>query len=96
MADSGIGGPVRFRDLHAAYIACRRGTRQARNTMAYEARCLDHLIETRDALNGQTWRPSRTLAFVVDQPKAREVPAADFGDWVVHHWLARDWLSVRG
>jgi hypothetical protein len=87
VADSGTGGPVRFRDLYAAYIACRRGKRQARNTMAYEARCLDHLIETRDALNDHTWRPSRTLAFVVNKPKAREIHAADFGDRVVHHWL---------
>ena len=86
-ADSGTGGPVRLRDLYAAYIACRRGKRQARNTMAYEASCLDRLIETRDALNDRTWRPSRTLAFVVDQPKAREIHAADFGDRVVHHWL---------
>lgn len=78
---------MRLRDLYAAYIACRRGKRQARNTMAYEARCLDRLIETRDALNDRTWRPSRTLAFVVAQPKAREIHAADFGDRVVHHWL---------
>ncbi len=55
--------------------------------MAYETRCLDRLIETRDALNDRTWRPSRTLAFVVDKPKAREIHAADFGDRVVHHWL---------
>ncbi len=56
--------------------------------MAYEARCLDQLIETRDALNDRTWRPSRTIAFVVDKPKAREIHAADFKDRVVHHWLA--------
>ena len=38
-------------------------------------------------MNDQTWRPSRTLAFVVNQPKAREIHAADFSDRVVHHWL---------
>lgn len=86
-ADSGTGGPVRLRALYAAYTACRRGKRQARNTMAYEARALDRLIETRDALNDRSWRPSRTLCFVVDRPKAREIHAADFGDRVVHHWL---------
>lgn len=86
-ADSGTGGPVSFRDLYAAYVACRRGKRQARNTLAYETRLLDRLIETRDALNAGVWRPSRTVAFVVDQPKPREIHAADFGDRVVHHWL---------
>lgn len=86
-ADRGTGGPVSFRDLYTAYAACRRGKRQARNTVAYEARLLDRLIDTRDALNAGTWRPSRTVAFVVDQPKPREIHAADFGDRVVHHWL---------
>jgi hypothetical protein len=86
-ADSGEGGPVSLRALYAAYTACRRGKREARNTMAYESRLLDRLVDTRAALETRTWRPSRTLAFVVDKPKAREIHAADFGDRVVHHWL---------
>lgn len=48
---------------------------------------LDRLVSTRDALASLRWRPSRTLAFVVDQPKRREIHAATFADRVVHHLL---------
>lgn len=77
--------------LDRAYRNCRRGKRQARNTQAYEARLLDKLVETRDALASGSWRPSRTLAFVTTQPKLREIHAADFADRVVHHLLVAQW-----
>ncbi len=78
---------VGFADLYRAYAACRRGKGHAHNTMTYEAQLLDRLIETRRQLNTRQWRPSRTLAFAVNDPKPREIHAADFADRVVHHWL---------
>src|SRR3954470_15407334 len=36
---------------------------------------------------GGTWKPGRSIFFVVTFPKAREVWAADFRDRVVHHLL---------
>lgn len=83
-----------LRALYRAYRRCRVGKRSAHNTQRFEARLLDRLIDTEDALARHTWRPSRTLAFVVSQPKAREVHAADFSDRVVHHVLV-DQLAQR-
>jgi retron-type reverse transcriptase len=83
------GDPASF-DLFAlwrAYRACRKGKRQTRDTQAYEARLLDNLVSTRDALASASWRPSPLLAFVVAEPKRREIHAAPFGDRVVHHLL---------
>jgi RNA-directed DNA polymerase len=74
--------------LHAlwrAYRACRQGKRQARDTQGYEARLLDRLVQSRDALASLRWRPSRTFSFVVSHPKAREIHASPFADRVVHH-----------
>lgn len=87
---SGFAAPIRpfgFAALYRAYQQCRRGKREARNTQAYEARLLDRLAASRDALESFAWRPSRTLAFVTTQPKLREIHAADFSDRVVHHLL---------
>jgi hypothetical protein len=70
-----------------AYRACRQGKRHTRETQRYEARLLDRLVSTRDALASFGWRPSRTLAFVVHRPKRREIHAATFSDRVVHHLL---------
>jgi hypothetical protein len=73
--------------LWRAYRACRKGKRHTRETQRYEARLLDRLVSTRDALASFNWRPSRTLAFVVHRPKLREIHAATFSDRVVHHLL---------
>ncbi len=45
---------------------------------------LDHLVDTASALRDPTYSPSRSLCFVARQPKAREIPAADFRDRVLH------------
>ncbi|TCT19845.1 hypothetical protein [Thiobaca trueperi] len=79
--------PFGLEALWRVYLACRRGKRQPRDTQRYESSVLDHLVSTRDALASLRWRPSRTLAFVVDQPKRREIHAATFADRVVHHLL---------
>lgn len=48
---------------------------------------LDKLVDTAQALQQQTWRPSRAIRFAVRHPKPREILAAEFGDRVVHHLL---------
>lgn len=81
------GGPFSLLALWRAYRACRRGKRKARDTQGYEARLLDRLAESRDALASFGWRPSRAFCFVVFAPKLREIHAAPFADRVVHHLL---------
>ncbi|CAK0750009.1 RNA-directed DNA polymerase [Gammaproteobacteria bacterium] len=73
--------------VYGAYRACRRRKRGTRNAQRYETSLLDRLVDTEHALTVQSWRPSRTIAFVVRKPKAREILAADFSDRVVHHLL---------
>lgn len=86
---NGSDDPSAF-GLHAlwrAYRACRKGKRKTRDTRRYEARLLDNLVTSRDALTGLDWRPSPPLAFVVSEPKLREIHAAPFADRVVHQLL---------
>ncbi|MBH1982019.1 MAG: RNA-directed DNA polymerase [Burkholderiales bacterium] len=46
-----------------------------------------NLIELHDELQDGSYKPGRSICFVVTRPKAREVWAADFRDRVVHHLL---------
>ncbi|WP_262377372.1 RNA-directed DNA polymerase [Pseudomonas veronii] len=46
-----------------------------------------NLLELYDDLIAGTYRPGRSICFVVTRPKAREVWAAAFRDRVVHHLL---------
>ncbi|MCX7556905.1 hypothetical protein OS187_08750 [Xanthomonadaceae bacterium JHOS43] len=80
-----------LRSLVQPFDACRRGKKTTDETIRYAAHLLDHLLATRDALAGFSWKPSRSRAFVCTRPKLREIHAAPFGDRVVHHLLVQQW-----
>ncbi|MDE6114488.1 MAG: hypothetical protein K2G49_05445 [Muribaculum sp.] len=53
--------------------------------MDYESR----LIGLRDRINARTYRPGKSICFVVTRPRYREVFAASFEDRIVHHYIAQ-------
>jgi len=76
-----------FAGIYQAYLACRRRKRGTPEAQRYEARLLDHLVESVEALRARRWRPGRSVSFIVRHPKAREIHAAPFQDRVIHHYL---------
>lgn len=72
-------------DLLEAYFSCRRNKRNTVNALAFEVDYESHLIMLRDEIMSGTYRPGRSVAFIVDKPVKREIFAADFRDRVVHH-----------
>lgn len=76
-----------FENLYRQYLRCRRQKRNTHNALRFEARVEEHLVQLREELEGRTYHPSRSVCFVVKQPKFREIFAADFRDRVVHHLL---------
>ncbi|MEO8644595.1 RNA-directed DNA polymerase [Pseudomonas sp.] len=85
-ADSTVG-PYPFSELVQAYYDCRRTKRNSASALAFEVDLERNLIELHDDLVAGTYRPGRSICFVVTRPKAREVWAAAFRDRVVHHLL---------
>ena len=85
-ADSTVG-PYPFSDLVQAYYDCRRSKRNSASALAFEVDLERNLIKLHDDLIAGTYRPGRSICFVVTRPKAREVWAAAFRDRVVHHLL---------
>ncbi len=74
-------------NLYRAYRQCRRRKRKTANAMAFERDLEANLLALREELNSGDYMPGRSLAFLVERPKRREIFAADFRDRVVHHLL---------
>ena len=85
-ADSTVA-PYPFRDLVQAYYDCRRSKRNSASALAFEADLERNITQLHSDLLAGTYRPGRSICFVVTRPKAREVWAADFRDRIVHHLL---------
>ncbi|NMY04591.1 RNA-directed DNA polymerase [Pseudomonas sp. WS 5059] len=70
-----------------AYYDCRRRKRNTASARRFEQELELNLFELYNDLIAGTYRPGRSICFVVTRPKAREVWAAAFRDRVVHHLL---------
>lgn len=79
--------PFPFEDLVQAYYDCRRNKRNSASARLFEKDMEINLLDLHDDLIAGTYRPGRSICFVVTRPKAREVWAATFRDRVVHHLL---------
>jgi len=76
-----------FALLVQAYLDCRRTKRNSDSALAFEAQAEQRLFDLYQRLLAGTYRPGRSICFVVTRPRAREVWAAEFEDRVVHHLL---------
>ena len=86
--DSGIGhADFSFEELVDAYFDCRRTKRNSPAALAFEQDLEHNLFALQDELRAGTYRPGRSICFVVTRPKPREVWAAEFRDRIVHHLL---------
>ncbi len=73
--------------VFTAYRRCRRRKRNTINAQRFEAGLEDQLFTLSRKLGAGTYQPGRSVVFMVNKPKRREIFAADFSDRVVHHLL---------
>jgi RNA-directed DNA polymerase len=79
-------------NIYRQYLRCRRNKRNTLNALRFEYRLEENLMRLKEDLEDQTYYPSRSVCFAVNQPKPREIFAADFRDRIVHHILV-DYLE---
>lgn len=79
--------PFSFEELVQAYFDCRKSKRNTKSALAFEQNLERNLTDLNDDLLDGSYKPGKSICFVVTRPKAREVWAADFRDRVVHHLL---------
>jgi len=76
-----------FAELVQAYLDCRQGKRNTPTALAFEQDLERNLCRLNNELVDGSYRPGRSICFVITRPKPREVWAADFRDRIVHHLL---------
>jgi retron-type reverse transcriptase len=68
-----------------AYFDCRQNKRNSASALAFEQDLERNLGKLYDDLQDGSYKPGRSICFVITRPKPREVWAADFRDRIVHH-----------
>ncbi len=76
-----------LKNIYRAYRQCRKRKRNTVNAMKFEQNLEENLVALRQELTSGTYQPGRSVAFLLQKPKRREIFAADFRDRVVHHVL---------
>ena len=74
-------------DLFDAYFDCRKNKRNSLNQLLFEENLETNLLDLWHDLNSGCYQIGRSLAFVIQYPKMREIWAADFRDRIVHHLI---------
>lgn len=83
-----------YENLLKCYYECRKRKRYTINAAKFEIHFEDELLKLQKELREHTYKPGRSICFVVTEPKAREIFAADFRDRIVHHVLVNYLESI--
>jgi retron-type reverse transcriptase len=78
---------IEFEELLEAYFRCRKNKRRTHNALAFELDYEANLVTLWNEINDGTYRPGKSIAFIVNKPVKREIFAADFRDRIVHHLI---------
>jgi len=76
-----------FSELVQAYLDCRQHKRNTASALAFEQNQERNLMQLHDELKDGSYKPGKSICFIITRPKPREVWAADFRDRIVHHLL---------
>lgn len=75
--------PIPYHEFITYYKICRRHKRNKASQLLFEIDQIDNLIRLCHEVNMYDYEPSKSIVFVITQPKPREVIAADFRDRIV-------------
>ncbi len=74
-----------FEEVAQAYFDCRRHKRRTLYALDFEFNLEKNLFRLFEELREGRYKIGKSIAFVVEQPKIREIWSATFRDRVVHH-----------
>lgn len=76
-----------YENILSCYYECRKRKRNTINALKFEKNFEEEILKLRKELLSRTYKPGKSICFVVTKPKLREIFAADFRDRIVHHVL---------
>lgn len=74
-------------ELTRAFQEARKGKLKTCDEHSFEEHWIENLVNLRDSILENRYRPSASVAFVIFDPMVREIFAAPFRNRVVHHFL---------
>lgn len=80
-----LSRPQLLKDLYTAYYAARRKKRNKPYQLRFEQNLHHNINNLCDQLWHRTYTAKPSTCFVIEDPKKREIFAADFRDRIVHH-----------
>lgn len=81
-SDSGL-----LTDIFKAYYQARSNKRNTHSQVRFERNLSFNLTTLYDEILERTYRPERSMCFIIRDPVQREVFAASFRDRIIHHYL---------
>jgi len=76
-----------LKDLFKAYFDARKNKRNTCNALEFEIDYERKIFDLYYDLKNNTYKLSRSIAFIVNHPVKREVIASSFRDRVIHHLI---------
>lgn len=74
-------------DIFKAYYQARSNKRNTYSQVRFERNLSFNLNVLYEEVRGRTYRPERSMCFIIRDPVQREVFAASFRDRIIHHYL---------
>lgn len=74
-----------FEELVAAYYDCRKNKRRTDSAITFELHLEQNLWQLYQELTSGEYQIGRSVCFVVEKPRVREIWSAEFRDRIVHH-----------
>ena len=72
-------------NLELAFKRARKGKTQKPYIIEYEQKLKENILQLRNELLMQTYRPRPLQTFILRDPKTRKISKSDFRDRIVHH-----------
>ena len=74
-------------DIFKAYYDARSNKRNTYSQVRFERKLSFNLNALYEEVRGRSYRPERSMCFIIRDPVQREVFAASFRDRIIHHYL---------
>lgn len=76
-----------YDNLLVAYSKARQGKARKYYVLEFEKNLQENLLQLRDELLSQTYKPKPLKSFIIRDPKTRKISKSRFRDRVIHHAL---------
>lgn len=78
----------KLEDIYRAYYDCRKNKRGTASCIEFEVNFIENCNKLHKELNNRAYKVSKSIAFIVEKPRKREIFAANFRDRVLHHLIS--------